>query len=101
MLVIIKLKAPSLKEIALFYIPWIFIFTNINFILLIVDLSDRTSEEYLRLFPLEHKELKHTTQLLLLYYMIILATGFILCVYVYILDSTQFNLQFALLQLSS
>ena len=86
---IIHVNTTSRKEqIVLVIIAYIFNFMNLLLMSTVVFLFYRTSEEYMRLFPLEYIELKYITLLVLLCPMSILTTGFILHVYVYILDST-------------
>lgn len=66
----------------------IFLFTNGLLLSTYVCLAYQMSEGYRKAVPPEFHYIKNPAPTLFLCHMSILITGFILCVYVYILDST-------------
>ena len=86
---VIHVKVSSRKGVmALAIMALIFVSANSLLLSTYITLSYTMSEEHREKFPPEVRQLQNPTPFLFLYHMSILITGFILHVYVYILDST-------------
>lgn len=86
---VIHVKVSSRKGVmALAIIALIFFSANSLLLSTYVTLFYTMSEEYKEKFPPKIRQFQNPTPFLFLYHMSILITGFILYVYVYILNST-------------